>query len=509
MAFITSLGFLPASEAKLVQIIHTNDLHSFFAGSRTGLGGYARAKTIIDQLKTEARDKGIPSLYLDGGDFGEGSTFYFSNKGVDALRGLDYLGVDVAVLGNHDFMLGSGDLKRQIKEAKLKAKIISANVAGKKILGLADVMPDYVDYNLSGLKLRVFGLTTSEIHYQYPFRPLSYIASSHNTGIKQAQKAVKDNVDYTIALTHIGLDKDIRLVEKSRTIDLVVGGHDHIKLYKPAYTTNLAGRSIPILQAGSNSLYVGSLLVDVKPKGESIVVDYRMYDINENVAEDRDVKKFVDEAYINREQYFNRRWDEIIGFSEFPLSGSVNGQQTEFRTCWSRHIARLTRQKAKADLGLQFDVFQGEEIPAGTITYGDMIDNFPHFRKWNDRGWKISKGLVSGFLLKKMIEAMASSEIALQVTIDGMESKINDKVKVPYDLTKHRPETALVNGQEISNLRYYTVGLPSEVPYGMLKLFNIFGYVILNNLYNVPNGEYWPALEEYIKKNSPLRCLGK
>jgi hypothetical protein len=45
-------------------------------------------------------------------------------------------------------------------------------------------------------------------------------------------------------------------------------------------------------------------------------------------------------------------------------------------------MARLTKDVLKADLGIQFDNFQGEMISEGPITYGDMIDNFPHFRKW-------------------------------------------------------------------------------------------------------------------------------
>ncbi len=79
------------AEARLVQIIHTNDLHSYFAGTRGGMGGYARLKTLVDELKEKASRQGIPSMYLDGGDFGEGSSYYFSNQGVDSLRALDLL----------------------------------------------------------------------------------------------------------------------------------------------------------------------------------------------------------------------------------------------------------------------------------------------------------------------------------------------------------------------------------------------------------------------------------
>lgn len=507
-ALFLALGVSSTVLAKPLQILHTNDLHSYFQGTRGGIGGYAQLKKVIDDLKAEATAKGIPTLYLDGGDFGEGSSFYFSNQGVDSLRALDMLGVDVTVLGNHDFILGGKELRNQIRDAKLKAKILSANLKGKHWMGLSRLMPDYVDYNLDGMKVRIFGLTTSEIHYMYPLRPLGWIADPLKTGIKQAKKAQKDKVDFLIGLTHIGLEHDIKLVEKTRTLDLVVGGHSHIRLGKPELTKNLNGRLIPILQAGAHSGHVGSMILDIKGKGEAELLDYRMVEVYKDMPQDEGMKSFVKTAYANRENYFNRRWDEVIGFSEITLSGNYNGQDTQTRTCWSRHIARVTRLAAKTELGLQFDVFQGEQISAGPITYGDIIDNFPHFRKWGDQGWNVARARISGFVLKQILKALSNSEVALQVMIDGV--KVKDLAKgqeIPYDPTVHTVESAMINGEEIRNLRYYTIGLPSEVPYGMEKLLNVFGRVILHQLDYLEEANYWPLLEEYIQKNSPLRCL--
>lgn len=497
-----ALSASSAAFSKVIQIIHTNDLHSYFQGTRGGIGGYAQLKTVIDDLKAEATAKGIPSLYLDAGDFGEGSSFYFSNHGVDSLRALDMLGVDVTVLGNHDFILGGKQLRNQMREAGLKATLLSANLKGKRWMGLKKIMPDHKDFDFDGMKLRVFGLTTNEIHYMYPLRPLGYISNPHKVGIRQAEKARKDKVDFTIALTHIGLEHDIKLVQKSRTIDMVVGGHSHIRLSKPELTKNLDGRLIPILQAGAHAGYVGTMTVDIQGDGQAQLIDYRMIDITKGMKEEPEMKRFVSQAYQNREAYFGRKWDEVIGFSEINLSGDHNGQTNETNTCWSRHIARLTRETAKTELGLQFDVFQGEQIDPGVITFGDMVDNFPHFRKWGDKGWKVSRARVSGFLLKKILGLLANSELGLQVMIDGVDAKGGR-----WNPRRHRVSEARIDGQKLSSMRYYTIGLPSEVPFGMLKLMNVFGFVLLNELEEVKGGDYWPLLESYIKKNSPLRCL--
>ena len=55
LAFFPSLTF-----AKRVQILHTNDLHSFFSGTRTGKGGYARLKTKL----VEPRPKDLKRCIL-------------------------------------------------------------------------------------------------------------------------------------------------------------------------------------------------------------------------------------------------------------------------------------------------------------------------------------------------------------------------------------------------------------------------------------------------------------
>jgi 5'-nucleotidase/UDP-sugar diphosphatase len=499
LALSSSMSAFP----KVVQIIHTNDLHSYFQGTRGGIGGYAQLKTKVDELKNEARAQGIPTLYLDAGDFGEGSSFYFSHQGVDSLRALDRLGVDVSVLGNHDFILGGRELSRQIKKAELKTKILSANLIGKRFMGLNSFMPDHLDFEFDGTKIRVFGLTTNEIHYMYPLRPLGLISNPFNASRKQEAKAKKASIDYTIALTHIGLEKDIELVEKSTNLDLVVGGHSHILLSRPQYIENSLGKEIPVVQAGAHSGYLGKMILDIQPGGMSKIIDYKMISIKKTMPQDEEMKKFVDEAYSKREQYFGRSWDEVIGFSNITLSGNFNGQETQTRTCWSKHLARLTRTVAKTEIGLQFDVFQGEEISAGPITFGDLVDNFPHFRAWGDKGWGISKARVSGFLLKKIIDTMASSEVALQVMIDGLDSDENGR----FELTRNTSRDAKINGEPIHNLRFYTLALPSEVPFGSLRMVNALGLLVFQDLRKVKGAHYWPLIEEYVKKNSPLECL--
>jgi 2',3'-cyclic-nucleotide 2'-phosphodiesterase (5'-nucleotidase family) len=496
------------AQARLIQIIHTNDLHSYFEGARPGLGGYARIKTLVDQLKKDAADKNIPTLFLDGGDFGEGSSYYFSNNGIDALRGLDLLGIDVTVLGNHDFILGGRELSRQISDARLKATMLSANLRGRAAMGLLNKIKPYIDYNIDGLKIRIFGLTTPEVHFQYPLLPNGFIAPSHNTGIKMAEKAQRDEVDFLIALTHIGLDKDMTLASHTFSLNMIIGGHSHTRLDQPKMIENLHGDLVPVFQTGAHGLAVGSVIIDVLGDGEAKFIDYRLYDVSKDIPEDDEVKAFVEEAYVNRERYFNRSWDEVIGFSEIPLTGSYLGRIRNPRSCWSRHIARLTKDTAQTQIGLQLDIFQGEEIPAGPIRFGDLIDNFPHFREWGDKGWNISRAKISGLILNQVLKYLGSGKEPFHATLDGVQAyDAKKRSYVPFVLKQHSLDEALIDGVPIKNTKFYTIGFPNEVAYALGKMSGLIRNLLLMNAETVTDSYYWPLVEDYLRKNSPLKCL--
>lgn len=505
LALLMTIGMSEA-EARLVQILHTNDLHSMFVGARSGRGGYARLKTIIDELKKEAARQNIPTLVLDGGDFGEGSSFYFSNQGTDAMKAMNLLGIDVSVLGNHDFMMGTQDLLDQMNKSKLKTTLLSANFQLKKSTPLEKKLLDYVDYDIDGFKLRIFGLTTHEIHYQYPIIPQNFISSAHNTGIQMARKSQTDKVDYLIALTHIGVDKDKTLASRSRSIDLIVGGHSHTRLERPDMVRNLNGQEIPVVQTGAHGLAIGSMIVDIQKNGASKMIDYRLYDVTQDIPENQTVKNFVQTAYEKRDQYFNRSWNEVIGFSDIPLTGLYEGVVRNAKSCWSEHMARLTRTAAQADIGFQFAELQGEEIPAGEIRFGDMIDNFPHFRKWGDQGWTVARAKVQGFLLKQAIGLLSKSP---DITLDGLMAYMGEGKRpeaYKFDGT-HGPSQAMLRGNLIKDFEYYSVAMPSEVPHAVEKTIGSLKALFLKDLMYLENTHYWSLLEDYIKTNSPLGCL--
>ena len=153
------------SFAVKIQIIHTNDLHSYLKGYNSKRGGYYRVKTLIDKLKSDALKKGIESIVLDGGDFGEGSHYFLAQEGVLSFKALSMLGIDAAVIGNHDYMFGGKRLSEQIRAVNPTTQFLGANIAHTADMKLTGLLKPTTRFNVGGVEVEVIGLTTSAIHF--------------------------------------------------------------------------------------------------------------------------------------------------------------------------------------------------------------------------------------------------------------------------------------------------------------------------------------------------------
>lgn len=494
------------AHARLLHIIHTNDLHSYFKGYRDGRGGYARLKTKIDELRLESRQQGIEVLQLDGGDFGEGTSFFMADKGAASLKALGMLGTDFAVIGNHDHMLGGNTLSKQIRKANVRTKFLSANFIRTPEMELNGLVHPFVDTSRNNISIRIIGLSTAEPHFQYSLLP-GYIAPPVPVGNAQADLAREAGKELIIALTHIGLASDKKLAQNSSNIDLIVGGHSHTRLEEVVYVKNLKNRPVPIVQAGSHGLVVGSLMVEVSERGELKIKSYKLYPIEASqLAEDESMANFVMAAAEDRNQYFGGRWGEIIGETLIPLSGYKNGINSLKESCWGAHMAKMTKEAVAADIGIHLAHFDGASLPPGPISFGDMIDNYPHFSHYGDEGWQISTIKVRGWMLKLILRAIVNARQQMGVNFHGITYRSILIEGLPYLNSFRWAFNLRVNGYKIYNQQEYTIAFPSEVGHALKLTLPVATQELFPSLEN-SGKSYWPVMEEYIRTHSPIQCL--
>lgn len=490
--FSLILFFIPfITHARLVQIIHTNDLHSYFEGYKDGRGSYARVMTKIKELRAEAEAKGIEVLQLDAGDWGEGTSYFLSENGSDSIRALEMLGTEIAAIGNHDHLLGGNVLGKQIRAANVKTKFAIANLQQTPDMELGDTVSPYVDIEKAGIPIRVIGLTTNERAFQYSVAP-GKVLNPVPIGEEQGKAAKAAGKELVIALTHIGLYQDKALGISSSSIDVIIGGHTHTKLQSIETVKNKKGIDVPIVQAWAHGLAVGSLLLDVKEGGGVKVVEYKMHEVTNAVTPDESMEAFVKSAGEKRNENLTFNADEVIGETKTPMTGYKDGRPVFRSSCWGRHIATAARQAAKASVGIHLSNFEGVYKDPGPITYADIADNFPHIRKYGDQGWEIASVLVSGLKLRALMFWISRRGYGVSFSGLGYKSSPGNK------------SVMTVNEDEIDDKGSYRVAFPAEIVLGIKASFPEYRHYLQGLKYS--GQYYWPVMVDYIRKNSPIRC---
>ena len=142
--------------AQYLTLLHTNDNHGRFWHNEQGEYGMAARKTLIDQLKAEAKAQGHAVLLLSGGDINTGIPESDLQHAEPDFKGMSLIGYDAMAIGNHEFDNPLAVLDQQQKWSNfpfLSANIIDKTTGETRYQG-------YKIFEKNGLKIAVIGLTT-------------------------------------------------------------------------------------------------------------------------------------------------------------------------------------------------------------------------------------------------------------------------------------------------------------------------------------------------------------
>ena len=217
-------------------ILHTNDHHGRFWQNDIGEYGLAAQKTVVDEIRKEVAAKGGKLLLLSGGDINTGVPESDVLQAKPDFIGMNEVGYDAMAVGNHEFDHPLRIIREQQKWAKFP--FLSANTYFKNSDNR--VFDAYKMFNLNGIKVAVFGLTTDDT---------IFLASPKNTDgvefrktLPEAQKIITqikktEHPDMIIAVTHMGhyengehgsmAPGDVELARglPNGELDMIVGGH--------------------------------------------------------------------------------------------------------------------------------------------------------------------------------------------------------------------------------------------------------------------------------------------
>ena len=250
---------------KSIVILHTNDTHSRIepipesdriAGNK---GGVVRRMNYIEQVRKENKNV----LLFDAGDFLQGTPYFNLFKGEVETEAMNMMRYDAVTLGNHEFDYGLEALEKVVRRAKFP--IISSNYdfSGTP---LNNLIKPYLILKKDGVKIGVIAIN---------IQPRGLIASGNYEGMKflppervANELALKlkttDRCDMVICLSHLGYTADKRLVEQTRNIDIIIGGHSHTNMKTPDMLKNIDNKDVMVFQTAGRGIYVGRIDVELE-----------------------------------------------------------------------------------------------------------------------------------------------------------------------------------------------------------------------------------------------------
>ena len=108
------------AEVNELTILHTNDLHAhsvhrrahWISESRKS-GCFANLATLVKQQKAS----NPTNILIDAGEYFSGPYISTLTKGEAVIKSMNFLGIDAACIGNHEFDHGWDNMLEQIKKA--------------------------------------------------------------------------------------------------------------------------------------------------------------------------------------------------------------------------------------------------------------------------------------------------------------------------------------------------------------------------------------------------------
>ena len=260
-------SFNTVKETKIT-ILHTNDVHSHIDSfpadhpKNANQGGVAKRATLVEKIRSEEPNV----LLLDAGDIFQGTPYFNYYGGELEFKLMSMMNYDLATMGNHDFDNGIDGFYTQLPHAKFD--FVSANYDFKNTV-LNDIVKPYKVFKRDGVKIGIFGLgveldglVDKKLYKETIYNDPIEVAKDITRTLKEKEKC-----DLVICLSHLGYQYkndpnkvcDISLAQKTKDIDLIIGGHTHTFLDKPVIQQNIENKPVLVNQVGCYGINLGRI----------------------------------------------------------------------------------------------------------------------------------------------------------------------------------------------------------------------------------------------------------
>lgn len=329
-----------------------------------GKGGCAGMYTLLEKERKKAKHH----ITTVNGDFLFPSILSTFDRGVHRIELMNALGVELVVLGNHEFDFGPEVLKERMAESKFQW--LAANAfdtecqyfTGPKQTSLIDV---------DGIKVGFFGLITvetpllSSTNRKVCFTPIAFTAKQMVNQLKA------DGADVIVALTHLFMDEDRQLASEVPGIDVILGGHDHEPF------TYYDGKTF-VHKSGQNAHFLSKInLVLDKDDATSQVKVFPSWEViaNRHSPQNGEIAAQI--------QGYEARFDEQAKQQIATVAAQLDSTAAKIRSQESTMgnlVADALRSACHADLAIiSGGIIRGDRTyePGSVLTLKDILSEIP------------------------------------------------------------------------------------------------------------------------------------
>ena len=371
-----------------IKVIFTTDVHGFyfpydFRHSRWCKGSLQRVHGYVAQ---QCRENPAGTILIDGGDMlqGEPTSYFFNYVACEGHHRVadicNYIGYDVAVVGNHDIETGHDVFDSYVDSCNFP-------VLGANVISTQTGEPYFQPYTIlkrSGVKIAVIGIITVAIPQWIPHQiwcdmRFEGVKESAEKWVKKVRE--KEKPDYVIGLFHSGMSEGIEteqykenevgdVAKEVAGLDLILYGHDHSSNMETL--VNPEGKEVLCLNPGCHAISVAEV------------------DITFDLNDENKVKCFQTDAKIqyigglrntNTVEYmrmFMKDFQAVKNYAEEKIGVFANRMDIQDAyfgsSAYIDLIQELQLYISGADISFSAPLFFNASIEAGEVSMSNLFD---------------------------------------------------------------------------------------------------------------------------------------
>ena len=380
----------PAAGSGDIVILYTSDVH---CGIDKGFGYDG-----LYQLKETLELNGDNIILVDNGDAVQGEPIGTITEGGSIIDLMNAVGYDIAIPGNHEFDYGMDRFFELTEMADFPYISCNFNKEGEL------VFDPYIIKEVKGVKIGFVGVTTpytltstTPRYFQDDNGKFIYGFMQDETGdqvyeaVQSAVDAVRaEGVDYVVVLGHMGNEVTSRpytykeVIENTEGIDVFLDGHSHDK--NQVEMKDKAGNTV--LRSACGKKFDGIGYVRISAEDGSLSTGLYTWESETSLPELMRIENPISDEIAAKQSELSDLLNEVVASTAVdliaydPEAVDADGNPIRIIRMQETNLGDLCadayRQQTGADIAIINAGGIKTDIPAGDITYGDILSVHPY-----------------------------------------------------------------------------------------------------------------------------------